>query len=40
MSKIKQFEDLEIWKEATEIAISIYRISEEGKLKTDFGMKD
>ena len=40
MSKIKQFEDLEIWKEATNIAIEIYLISDKGKLKNDFGMKD
>lgn len=40
MGKIKQFEDLDIWKEATNIAIEIYLISESGKLKTDFGMKD
>ena len=40
MGKIKQFEDLEIWKEATNIAIEIYLISEKGKLKNDFGMKD
>jgi four helix bundle protein len=40
MAKIKQFEDLEIWKEATQIAIEIYLISEKGKLKNDFGMKD
>jgi len=40
MGTIKQFEDLEIWKEATDIAINIYRISESGKLKNDFGMKD
>ena len=40
MGKIKQFEDLEIWKEATNIAIEIYLLSEKGKLKNDFGMKD
>jgi four helix bundle protein len=40
MGKIKQFEDLEIWKEATNIAIEIYLVSEKGKLKNDFGMKD
>jgi four helix bundle protein len=40
MGKIKQFEDLEIWKEATAIAIEIYGITERGKLRTDFGMKD
>jgi four helix bundle protein len=40
MGKIRQFEDLDIWKEATAIAIEIYLISETGKLKNDFGMKD
>ena len=40
MAKIKQFEDLEIWKDATNIAIEIYQLSEQGKLKNDFGMKD
>ena len=40
MSKIKQFEDMEIWQKATDIAIEIYLISDKGKLKTDFGMKD
>lgn len=40
MAKIKQFEDLEIWQKAAAIAIEIYVLSEQGKLKTDFGMKD
>jgi len=40
MNKIKQFEDLDIWKNAVEIAILIYKASEEGKLKNDFGMRD
>lgn len=40
MGKIKQFEDLDIWKEATQIAVEIYLVSEQGKLKNDFGMKD
>ncbi len=40
MAKIKQFEELDIWKEATSIAIEIYAASEQGKLKSDFGMKD
>ena len=40
MNKIKRFEDLDIWKKATTIAIDIYSISEIGKLKNDFGMKD
>ncbi|MEW6469002.1 MAG: four helix bundle protein [Bacteroidota bacterium] len=40
MGKIKQFEDLDIWKEATAIAIEIYAVSEQGKLKNDWGLKD
>ena len=40
MSKIKRFEDLDIWKSAVEITIDIYKISEEGKLKQDWGLKD
>lgn len=40
MAKIKQFEDLEIWQKAAAIAVEIYVLSEEGKLKTDWGMKD
>ncbi len=40
MSKIKRFEDLDIWKIAIEIAVDIYKISEVGKLKQDYGMKD
>ena len=40
MSKIKRFEDLDIWKASVEIAIEIYNVSEKGKLKSDYGMKD
>ena len=40
MSKIKRFEDLDIWKASVEIAIDIYIVSEKGKLKSDYGMKD
>ena len=40
MRKIKQFEDLDIWKLAIEISIDIYKVSEEGKLKQDWGLKD
>ena len=40
MNKIEQFEDLEVWQEASKIATVIYKISEEGKLKTDWGMRD
>lgn len=40
MSNIKRFEDLEIWQRAVVIAIDVYHVSEVGKLKNDFGMKD
>ena len=38
--KIEQFEDLPLWKNASAIAVEIYKISEIGKLRNDFGMKD
>lgn len=40
MSKIKRFEDLDIWKLAIEISVDIYKVSEEGNLKQDWGLKD
>lgn len=40
MGNIKRFEDLDIWKESTQIAIEIYLVTETGKLKNDFGMRD
>jgi len=40
MSKIQRFEDLEIWQNAMEIAVEIYKISSTGKLSKDFGLKD
>jgi len=40
MAKVERFEDLKVWKEAVEIAVDIYSVCKEGKLKTDFGTKD
>lgn len=40
MTKINQFEDLEIWKEAIRIGVQIYEITEAGKLQKDFSAKD
>lgn len=40
MKKIERFEDLEVWKESVEIAKLIYIISENDKIKSDYGMKD
>ena len=38
--KITRFEDLECWKEATSLAIEIYRISGNGEIGKDFGFRD
>lgn len=40
MGKIEQFEDLPIWNQASALAIHIYAIAEQGKLRHDFSMKD
>lgn len=40
MAKIEHFEDLKIWKDAAEIAISIFKFSMHGPLSKDFGLKD
>src|SRR4051812_2266555 len=39
-TKIKTFEDLPLWKKVSAFAIDIYKISETGKMKNDFGSKD
>lgn len=39
-AKIGQFEDLEVWQDAVKIAADIYKLTETGKLKNDWGMKD
>ncbi len=38
--KIAQFEDMELWQDAVKIAADLYRLTENGKLKNDWGMKD
>ena len=38
--KITRFEDLKIWKESIQLSVQIYKLSDRGKLKTDFGLKD
>jgi four helix bundle protein len=40
MSKIEKFEDLEIWKIASVIAIEVYLLCDKEPLKSDWGMKD
>ncbi len=40
MSKIKTFEDLEIWQKASELAVDTYKLTSQGKLQKDYGLKD
>ncbi|RPI13044.1 MAG: four helix bundle protein [Ignavibacteriae bacterium] len=40
MSTINSFEELDIWKEASEIALNVYSITSIGDLKRDHGLKD
>ncbi|MCJ7497247.1 MAG: four helix bundle protein [candidate division Zixibacteria bacterium] len=40
MAVYKIFEDLPIWKEAKDLAVQIYRITKEDKLKRDFGLSE
>ncbi|NCS89577.1 MAG: four helix bundle protein [Ignavibacteria bacterium CG2_30_36_16] len=37
---IKKFEEIEAWKEARKLVKEIYVLTEESKLKNDFGLKD
>jgi len=40
MATIKNFEDLEIWKDAVRVGVEVYKITEEGRLQKDFSAKD
>ncbi|MDP1799776.1 MAG: four helix bundle protein [Bacteroidota bacterium] len=40
MGAAKKFEDLEVWIAAKDFCVSIYKITENEKLKKDFGLKD
>jgi len=40
MAKIKRFEDLDVWKEAVKMGVSIYKVTEEGKMAKDFSARD
>ncbi|HEX6891518.1 MAG TPA: four helix bundle protein [Chryseolinea sp.] len=40
MARIKRFEDLEVWKEAVKMGVSIYKVTEEGKMARDFSARD
>jgi len=38
--KVTRFEDLDVWKESTSLAIDIYRISKDRELNKDFDFRD
>jgi four helix bundle protein len=38
--KVKQFEDLLVWQKGLEVVKQIYHISSDGKLNTDFALRD
>jgi four helix bundle protein len=40
MSKIERFEDIEAWKKARELTKIIYEVTSQGKLATDFSLRD
>jgi four helix bundle protein len=40
MGKIENFENIEAWKKARELAREIYAISNEGQFARDFGLRD
>ena len=40
MSTITQFEDIQAWQKAREVASAIYKLCKEGDLATDFGLRD
>jgi hypothetical protein len=38
--KVMRFEDPDVWKEATPLAVDIYGISRDGKLSKEFSLLD
>jgi len=40
MAKIERFEDLDLWKDAVKMGVSIYKVTEEGKMAKDFSARD
>ena len=38
--KVSRFEDLEVWKEGCDLTVQIYKLSREGKLAKDYGLRD
>ena len=40
MAKIERFEDLDLWKDAVKMGVSIYKVTDEGKMAKDFSARD
>ena len=40
MAKIERFEDLDLWKDAVKMGVSIYNVTEEGKMAKDYSARD
>lgn len=40
MARIEQFEDIEAWKKARELAQAIYKVTAVGEFARDFGLRD
>ena len=40
MGKIERFEDIDAWKKARELTKIIYEVTSQGKLASDFSLKD
>jgi len=38
--KVSRFEDLEVWQEGCDLAVQTYKLSREGKLARDYGLRD
>jgi four helix bundle protein len=38
--KVSRFEELEVWKEGCDLAVQIYKLSRQGKLAKDYGLRD
>ncbi|HEU0077479.1 MAG TPA: four helix bundle protein, partial [Longimicrobiaceae bacterium] len=38
--KIARFEELAVWKKSKELSLGIYRVTNQGRFRHDFGLKD
>lgn len=40
MATAKKFEELEVWVKAKELSVEVYKITNDGEFKKDFGLRD